>query len=244
MRECSKSISRRLSDSNFIRKYFVGRGLDVGGKPDPLALYASLFPGITALRTWDWEDGDAQYMIDVEDNSYDFLFASHCLEHLRDPVEGIHNWFRVIRPGGHLIIDVPDEDLYEQGSFPSTFNADHKTSWTVNKEESWSPASVNALDILRTLGSAADIRKIEVIDATFRTSLPRYDQTLTPIAECAIEMIVRKRTGEELKQRGRLPDDGQPDREIRIHLNQYKMDKDTLRAANPNNPPFLNSDNI
>lgn len=244
MKECSKSISRRLADSNFLRKYFVGKGIDVGGKPDPLILYAALFPGIESLRTWDWEDGDAQYMAGVEDGTYDFLFASHCLEHLRDPVEGISNWFRVIRPGGHLIVDVPDEDMYEQGVFPSEHNRDHKTTWTVQKSKSWSDASINVLDIVRSLGPAADIRKIEVIDATYREMLPRFDQTLTPIAECAIEIIVRKRSDVELSTGGRPPSSDQPSAEIRRHLNQYRADQSTIRQANPDRPPFEDTSNI
>ncbi|MEM5882481.1 MAG: hypothetical protein QXS69_03410 [Candidatus Aenigmatarchaeota archaeon] len=43
MKECIKSILRRLHDPNFITKYFVGHGIDVGGKPDPLVLYRSCF---------------------------------------------------------------------------------------------------------------------------------------------------------------------------------------------------------
>ena len=128
MKECSKSIQRRLADANFLRSYFVGSGVDIGGKPDPLALYKSLFPLMTDIKTWDWEDGDAQFLEGVEDNTYDFVHSSHCLEHLRNPEEGLKNWFRVIREGGYLIITIPEEDLYEQGVFPSTFNGDHK--WT------------------------------------------------------------------------------------------------------------------
>lgn len=111
MRECSKSMSRRLNDSNFIRKYFVGKGVDVGGKPDPLVLYKELFPLMESVRTWDREDGDAEFMEGVADGTFDFLFASHCLEHLHDPRVGLRNWLRVVKPGGHLIVDVPEEDL-------------------------------------------------------------------------------------------------------------------------------------
>lgn len=44
MKECSKSIARRLSSPNFMRRYFAGSGLYIGGKPDPLSLYVELFP--------------------------------------------------------------------------------------------------------------------------------------------------------------------------------------------------------
>jgi SAM-dependent methyltransferase len=244
MRECSKSIVRRLSDSNFVRKYFVGQGLDVGGKPDPLVLYKELFPLILSVRTWDWEDGDAEFMEGVADNTYDFLFASHCLEHLRDPHVGMRNWLRVIKPGGHLIVNVPEEDLYEQGVFPSTYNRDHKHTWTMLKAKSWSEKSINAIEFVQSLGGAADVRKVEVIDATYRYDLPRVDQTLAPIAECAIEMIVRKRTADEMAKGGRVARGGQPSAEVRLHFNQYMDDQKTLRYANTDKPPFMNDSEL
>ena len=115
MKECSKSIQRRLADSNFLSRYFVGKGIDIGGKPDPLTLYKEMFPLMKGVKTWDWEDGDAQFLTGVDDGSLDFVHSSHCLEHLVKPAEGLYNWFRVVREGGYLVITVPDEDLYEQG---------------------------------------------------------------------------------------------------------------------------------
>jgi SAM-dependent methyltransferase len=131
MRECSKSITRRLADHNFQRRYFVGKGVDIGGKPDPLSLYTHVFDHMTEVRVWDKEDGDAQYMNGVPDEHFDFVHSSHCLEHLVDPLVGLKNWLRVTRPGGYIVVTVPDEDLYEQGVFPSTFNGDHKWTFAV-----------------------------------------------------------------------------------------------------------------
>lgn len=133
MKECSKSIMRRLSEANFINRYFRGDGIDIGGAPDPLAMYVELFPLMRGVRVWDLNDGDGQTLEGVADAQYDFVHSSHCLEHLHDPEEGLRNWFRVLKPGGHMIITVPDEDLYEQGQFPSTFNGDHKWSFTISR---------------------------------------------------------------------------------------------------------------
>jgi hypothetical protein len=44
MKECIKSIMRRLSQPNFVNRYFVGDGIDIGGGPDPLAVYQELLP--------------------------------------------------------------------------------------------------------------------------------------------------------------------------------------------------------
>lgn len=239
MKECSKSIQRRLGDSNFIRRYFVGEGLDIGGKPDPLALYKEFFPLMKNVHTWDWDDGDAQFLVGVSDASQDFIHSSHCLEHLVDPMEGLRNWFRAVREGGYLIITVPDEDLYEQGVFPSTFNRDHKWTFTVYKTRSWSSRSRNLVDMIRDLGPAAEVVKIEQLNASYRYDLPRYDQTLTPVGECGIELIIRKRPADEVDAGGRCKRPAcQPEREVRLHLNQYRHDMQNMKRSNEGEPPF------
>lgn len=245
MKECSKSIQRRLGDSNFLRRYFVGDGLDIGGKPDPLCLYKELFPLMLSVRTWDWEDGDAQFLKGVADGTLGFVHSSHCLEHLVDPTEGLHNWFRTVREGGHLVITVPDEDLYEQGVFPSTFNRDHKWTFTIFKTKSWSDRSINLLDMVRELGPAAEVVRIEQLSANYRFDLPRFDQTLTPIAECGIELIIRKRPTAEVEAGGRwVKTSQQPEREIRVHLNQYRDDMQSMKQSNQGKPPFDNDSSV
>ena len=209
MRETGKSITRRLHDVRFAVRYFVGDGIDIGGGADPLALYRELFPAIGSVRHWDLPDGDAQAMAGVPDASFDFVHSSHCLEHLNDPAAALANWLRILRPGGHLIVLVPDEDLYEQGQFPSTRNPDHKFSFTLHKTKSWNARSVNLLSLLAGLGPAAQLLRVELLDAPFRFALPPLDQTLTPIGECAIEFVIRKRPAEEIARGGRFPSPGQ-----------------------------------
>lgn len=239
MKECSKSIPRRLADSNFVNRYFVGEGLDIGGRPDPLALYRSLFRQMGAVRTWDLEDGDAQDLATVRDCQFDFVHSSHCLEHLVHPPVGLKNWLRVIKPGGYLIVTVPDEDMYEQGIFPSTFNKDHKWTFTIYKSKSWCERSLNIIDLIRDLGKSAELLRLEQLSTTYRFDLPRYDQTLTPVGECGIEFVVRKRTESEVEFGGRQNrTNSQPDREMRIHLNQYRNDHETLKRTNSDTPPF------
>lgn len=190
------SIQRRLSDSRFATRYFRGNGIDIGGSPDSLAAYKELFPLIRNVFVYDQSFGDGQILDNVPNATFDFLYASHCLEHLRDPTEAVSNWIRVVKPGGHLVVSVPDEDLYEQGVWPSRFNSDHKTSFTIAKSGSWSPVSVNVLDLLGQLRNSVEIISINRIDHGYREmSLPRtIDQTRTPLAECAIEFVLKKRT--------------------------------------------------
>ena len=223
----------------------MGNGVDIGGKPDPLSLYRELFPLMKSVMTWDWEDGDAQFLEGIADGSFDFVHSSHCLEHLVDPAEGLRNWLRVIRDGGYLVLTVPDEDLYEQGMFPSTFNRDHKWTFTIYKVNSWSDRSINLLDMVREFGSNAEVVKIEQLSTTYRFALPRFDQTLTPVAECGIELVIRKRSVAEVEVGGRwVRTTQQPDREMRLHLNQYKDDMKSMKQSNQGHLPFKNDSDL
>ena len=228
-----------MGEPNFARRWFVGSGIDIDGKPDPLALYAEFFPLMTGCRTWDWEDGDAQELAGVPEASQDFIHSSHCLEHLRDPRVGLAAWLKAIRPGGFLIVTVPDEDLYEQGSFPpSDFNRDHKWTFTITKQRLWSEKSINVLDLLSGLGAEADIEKIALLNSTYRYDLPRFDQTLTPIGESGIEFVVRRRSAAEIAAGGLVRRAVQPVPADLRHFNQYKADHARMKADAGQNPPF------
>jgi ADP-heptose:LPS heptosyltransferase len=57
--------------------------------------------------------------------SMDFVFSSHLLEHLDNPLAALKEWWRVIKHNGYLILYLPHADFYpnvgEEGS-----NPDHK----------------------------------------------------------------------------------------------------------------------
>lgn len=190
MHETSKAMKRRFRDPLFAERYFAGHGIDIGAGPDSLELQAPFWPAIRSVFSWDVEHGDAQTMTGVPDHQFHFVYSSHCLEHVIDPAETLRNWWRILHPGGHLIVAVPDEDMYEQGVWPPTFNTDHKHTYTIKKRESWSPVSKNMADLLGDLGG--EIIKIERIVEGFIPGLARMDQTSAGIAESSIECVVRK----------------------------------------------------
>ena len=198
MNECSKSIFSKIRDSRYATRYLVGHGIDIGSGADSLALYSEFFPLMKSCRSWDVADGDAQEMVGIDDNELDFVHSSHCLEHLRDPLMALNNWLRILKPGGHLICLVPDEDLYEQETFPSKFNPDHKSTFTIHKKKSWSAASRNLIDIIVAADVPCSLMKIELQDLTYRYGINeqfgkgQIDQTMTPVGECSIEFIIRK----------------------------------------------------
>lgn len=48
--------------------------------------------------------------IPLADNSQDIVIARHILEHMIDPFEALEEWRRVLRPGGNLLVAVPNEE--------------------------------------------------------------------------------------------------------------------------------------
>ena len=50
---------------------------------------------------------EASNLSEISDDQYDFLLASHVLEHLANPIKGLKEWQRVVKPGGHFIIVLP-----------------------------------------------------------------------------------------------------------------------------------------
>lgn len=59
------------------------------------------------------------------DAELDFVFSSHLLEHIEDYRGALTEWWRVIRPGGHLVLYLPHADLYPNIGDPGA-NTDHK----------------------------------------------------------------------------------------------------------------------
>jgi SAM-dependent methyltransferase len=194
MWEQNKAAKRRFHDGLFHSRYFVGEGIDIGGAPDPLKQFVGVFPLLKFVLTWDLDDGDAQYMQGVPDNIYDFVHSSHCLEHVHDPRTALANWTRIVKPGGFLIVTVPDEDLYEQGAWPSRFNSDHKWSFTACKAQSAMPKSVNVVDLAKELAPLLELERLQLQRDFYREGAPLdFDQSATLVCECSIEIIWRKR---------------------------------------------------
>jgi SAM-dependent methyltransferase len=154
------SKTRELWDED-VRALLSGDGIDIGAGPDLISPNAVRF---------DQEQGDANKVDEYFDRQFDFVFSSHCLEHMYDPVDAMRRWWSLVKPGGHMILLVPDEDLYEQGYWPSIFNEDHKATFTIEKETSWSPVSHNFLKMAKDLPSG-EILEISVQDHDYDRGL-------------------------------------------------------------------------
>lgn len=51
---------------------------------------------------------EASALTGFADAAYDAVLSSHCLEHLANPLAALREWHRVVRPGGHLLLALPD----------------------------------------------------------------------------------------------------------------------------------------
>jgi SAM-dependent methyltransferase len=148
MDEATKT--NRIRGEDFKRRYLSGRVIDIGCGTDLVVPHAIPF---------DRPQGDAQWILDYfKPESFDCVHSSHCLEHMKDVGIAIRNWWALVKPGGHLVIVVPDEDLYEQGAWPSLFNPDHKATFNLRRSNSWSPVSY---DIEALVGALPGARIVE-----------------------------------------------------------------------------------
>lgn len=98
-RETAKNYEDRIANGDF-DMYLHGKGIDIGGGADCLILPEGV-QGSVFL--WDLQNGDAQYLHSIQDNTFDFVYSSHCLEHMRDIKCALTNWLRVCRWGGYCI---------------------------------------------------------------------------------------------------------------------------------------------
>lgn len=138
-----------------------GKVIDIGAGTDTVMPNAIPF---------DVPHGNANDITDFAPGSFDCVYSSHCLEHMVDPAKTIHNWWSLVKPGGYLFVIVPDEDLYEQGVWPSRFSNEHTHTFTISKKQSWSPKSINLFDLCRTLDNGS-IRTLVLNDIGYDRSI-------------------------------------------------------------------------
>lgn len=80
-------------------KFCQGDGLDVGAGKWPL-------PGAIPVELK--EGGDA---MELPHGQFAFIFSSHCLEHLVNPIAALEHWKSRIKSGGVLFLYLPHPDM-------------------------------------------------------------------------------------------------------------------------------------
>lgn len=81
------------------KKFCIGKGLDVGCGDWPLE----------GAQGIDLKKGDDAMAL--PEGEYDYIFSSHCLEHLSNPIAALKHWKERIRQGGVLFLYLPHPDM-------------------------------------------------------------------------------------------------------------------------------------
>lgn len=63
---------------------------------------------------------DATDLSQIEDNSYDFLLSSNCLEHIANPMKALCEWKRILKKDGVLILVLPNKKSNFDHKRPTT----------------------------------------------------------------------------------------------------------------------------
>jgi SAM-dependent methyltransferase len=129
--EAGKMHQDRI-DSGFYEKYMQGTGLDIGYKG--LELHSDVEPILPNAKGIDLDTpGYDGIHLPFTDESIDFVFASHVLEHIEDYHAALKEWYRVLKIGGFLILMLPHCGLYERSySVAGAWGScnDHKRVYT------------------------------------------------------------------------------------------------------------------
>lgn len=82
---------------------------------------------------------DAAHLRSVRTGSLDFVVASHVIEHMEDLLGALASWLRVLRPGGRLLVIVPDRrHTFDRDREPTSWEhlkADHEDGGTWSRRE-------------------------------------------------------------------------------------------------------------
>lgn len=170
--------------SGFFARYMYGQGIDIGYRgTDSTA--ETILPGAQGVDIG--TPGYDGFLLPYKSDTLDYVYSSHCLEHLEAPIASIREWFRVVKPHGHLVIVVPHQYLYEKRSeLPSRWNRDHKTFYT--------PAKLMLQVELALTPNTYRLRLLEDGDKNFDYSLgPERHSSGQYEITCVLQKIIKPR---------------------------------------------------
>ena len=112
--------------------YTRGRGLDLGCGPEKAFQHFrgidsnkdELLFGIRATGA-DWIIPTCEVLDEFKDETQDFIFSSHLLEHIENFKGALKEWWRLVKVGGYLVLYLPHKDYYPNIGVPGA-NPDHK----------------------------------------------------------------------------------------------------------------------
>lgn len=120
--------------------YTMGRGLDIGCGKDKAFPH---FIGVDNLHhqhafgigmSVDVVVKDCVDLSMFSNASMDFVFSSHTLEHVEDTAACLKEWWRLVKPGGHLVLYLPHKHYY-----PNVGDRDAVNRWLIANAEPTEP---------------------------------------------------------------------------------------------------------
>ena len=147
-----KVVFRRRKVTNaskFLNAISGKRGIEIGGPSlffdISLPIYKTVgsLDGLNFARQTMWEGeidesmdfsyrkrrlgrqviGEGSDLSNVETHSYDFVLSCHSLEHVANPLKALREWKRILKPGGFLILAVPNkESIFDHNRPTTTFS--------------------------------------------------------------------------------------------------------------------------
>ena len=89
------------------------------------------------------------------------------------------------------------------------------------------------------------MRKISIEDSGYRYQMATYDQTMSPVSESAIEIVIRKKTLEDAQLKLNRKSNGiQPSQDLRRYYNQYRLVLAQMKINNSTGEPFRDASEI
>ncbi len=175
--ETSKARLRREREG-FFDAYCRGRGLDIGYGGDLVAPNALGF---------DIEHGDAAVLPGIPRGAFDFVYSSHLLEHMPYPDWVLPVWWECVKPGGFLILYVPERDLYEKRrARPSAWAPDHQWFFLLDRDDP--PHTLGVLPLIRRCLSGYEIAQAKICSEGHTIADPGRHSD----GEYSIEVVIRK----------------------------------------------------
>jgi glycosyltransferase involved in cell wall biosynthesis/SAM-dependent methyltransferase len=111
--QTSQSTDGWVYTDEIVKKYCVGKGVEIGPSDNPVkGVDTVLVDNKTNFAGKHYRVDyvmEADNLYQFQDNQFDFLIASHMLEHFPNPIKALKEWYRVVRDGGILFIVVPQK---------------------------------------------------------------------------------------------------------------------------------------
>lgn len=134
-----------------VAPYLRGRGLDIGAGDFKIIPHAisvddmdhakfgfTIKPDIVA---------DASDLSMFAGHSMDYVYSSHTLEHIENAKSALHGWWRLVKPGGYLILYLPHKNFYPNIGQPGA-NPDHKHDFLPQDVIDMVPHSADGWDLV------------------------------------------------------------------------------------------------